>query len=241
MSFILDALKKSENERARQNGPALLEARVLPPRSGVPAWAIAVGAILVANLAVLTWVVLRTSSAPPPPAPASAAAAPQVAPAPAQPTATAPANVGPASAPPAATPPSLAPPTVAAPPPSFEPTSPPSAAAVVNPADYAPARPAGSPPPRPSSPPARPATSGYGLDPTLPSASDLTASGSGLPAMRLSLHAYADDPAERYVLINSQRLHEGETMSEGARVEAIAPQGVLMSWRGQRFRLLPGE
>lgn len=238
MSFILDALKKSENERARQNGPALLEARVLPPRSGVPAWAIAVGAILVANLAVLTWVVLRTSSAP---APAPAAVAPQAAPVaapaaaatpfPQQPNSPAPANAAPANPPP---------PTVAAPP-SYAPSSPPSSAAVVNPADYAPARPAASTPPRPSAPPARPATSGYGLDPTLPSASDLTASGSGLPAMRLSLHAYADDPAERYVLINSQRLREGETMSEGARVEAIAPEGVLMSWRGQRFRLMPGE
>jgi general secretion pathway protein B len=242
MSFILDALRKSENERARQNGPALLEARVLPPRRGVPVWAIVVGVVLAANLAVLTWVVLRTSSTPAPvAAPPQTASVPAPAPAPAPAQAPAATPVQPANPPPAAAPPSLSQPTVAAPPPSFAPASPPPGAAVVNPADYAPARPAGSTPPRPAAPPARASTNGYGLDPTLPSASDLTASGSGLPAMRLSLHAYADDPADRYVLINSQRLREGETTSEGARVEAIAPEGALMSWRGQRFRLLPGE
>ena len=34
MSFILDALKKSETDRQRQNGPALFEVTVAPPKTG---------------------------------------------------------------------------------------------------------------------------------------------------------------------------------------------------------------
>ena len=33
MSFILDALKKSENERQKASGPALFEVKVAPPAS----------------------------------------------------------------------------------------------------------------------------------------------------------------------------------------------------------------
>ena len=40
MSFILDALKKSENDRQRQSGPALYEAKLAAPRSQLPLWAI---------------------------------------------------------------------------------------------------------------------------------------------------------------------------------------------------------
>ena len=38
MSFILDALKKSENDRQRQSGPALFEVRVAPPRTRCWLW-----------------------------------------------------------------------------------------------------------------------------------------------------------------------------------------------------------
>src|SRR5690349_21490089 len=59
MSFILDALKKSENDRQRQSGPALFEVRVAPPRSRFPSWAIALVALLVVNLGVVAWLMLR--------------------------------------------------------------------------------------------------------------------------------------------------------------------------------------
>ena len=68
MSFILDALKKSESDRQRQHGPALFEVRVAPPRTRLPLWAIAIAALLVVNLGVVLWMLLRhqghTSSAP---------------------------------------------------------------------------------------------------------------------------------------------------------------------------------
>jgi general secretion pathway protein B len=225
MSFILDALKKSENERARQNGPALLQTRIVPRRPGVPAWAIAIGVVLLANLGVIGYVLLR--SAPPASAPAAQATpapAPAVAPTPA-PAPTVQVTPAPALAP--------LPETRLSTPPTE--TDPP-VAAVVNPADFQPARPAGTVPrsaPEPASSEQR------GVDSALPTAAELSAS--GLPEMRLALHSYDDNPANRYVLLNSQRLREGETMQDGVRVERITADGVILSWRGQRFRLQPGE
>lgn len=73
MSFILDALKKSENDRQRQSGPALFEVRVAPPRSKLPLLAIVIVSLLVVNLGVVGWIMLRK------PASAAAPAVPTVA------------------------------------------------------------------------------------------------------------------------------------------------------------------
>src|SRR6478735_2536969 len=59
MSFILDALKKSENDRQRQSGPALFEVRVPPPRSKFPLLAVSIVSLLVVNLGVVAWLMLR--------------------------------------------------------------------------------------------------------------------------------------------------------------------------------------
>jgi len=59
MSFILDALKKSESDRQRQSGPALFEVKVAPPRSRLPLWAVAIGLLLAVNLAIVAWILLR--------------------------------------------------------------------------------------------------------------------------------------------------------------------------------------
>ena len=63
MSFILDALKKSENDRQRQNGPALFEVRVAPPRSKLPVLAIVIVSLLLVNLGVVAWIMLRKPAA----------------------------------------------------------------------------------------------------------------------------------------------------------------------------------
>jgi general secretion pathway protein B len=62
MSFILDALKKSEMERQRQAIPGLMDAPPAPPRPRFALWAIALGALLVINIAVLAVVLTRGSS-----------------------------------------------------------------------------------------------------------------------------------------------------------------------------------
>src|SRR5690349_23989385 len=67
MSFILDALKKSENDRQRQSSPALFEVKVAAPRRNFPTWAIGLAVLLGINLLILLWFVLRD------PAPAASA------------------------------------------------------------------------------------------------------------------------------------------------------------------------
>ena len=68
MSFILDALKKSEIERQRQTTPGLIESGIVSRRPRVAVWAIALGALLGINLLVLLFVLTRsgTSAAPAP-------------------------------------------------------------------------------------------------------------------------------------------------------------------------------
>jgi general secretion pathway protein B len=64
MSFILDALKKSEVERQRQTTPGLIETAVAPRRSRVALWLIVLGGLLAINFAVLLFVLLRGSATP---------------------------------------------------------------------------------------------------------------------------------------------------------------------------------
>jgi general secretion pathway protein B len=75
----------------------------------------------------------------------------------------------------------------------------------------------------------------------IPSDDDLRATGVTLPELRLSLHVYDDVAANRYVLLNSSRLREGQETAEGVMVERIDPTGVVLSWRGRRFRMHPGN
>jgi general secretion pathway protein B len=89
MSFILDALKKSETDRQRQSGPALFEVKVTPPRARLPLWALAIAALLVVNLGIVAWIVLRhpehAGATPGTPAPAVTGTMPPVASPPVQP------------------------------------------------------------------------------------------------------------------------------------------------------------
>src|SRR5579863_7851160 len=90
MSFILDALEKSESDHQRQGGPALFEVKVAPPRGMLPPWAIALAVLLAANLGVVLWLLLRhgaaaadaspVASATPHTVPGSATTAPAAAP-----------------------------------------------------------------------------------------------------------------------------------------------------------------
>ena len=69
MSFILDALKKSEAARQRQVGPGLIEPGFMPQRRGLPLWAIALLILFGINLIVLSVIlVLHATRAPATPA-----------------------------------------------------------------------------------------------------------------------------------------------------------------------------
>ena len=251
MSFILDALKKSETDRQRQSGPALFEVRVAPPRSRLPRWAIAIALLLVLNLGVVLWMLLRhqTRANVPPaatagaPAPSTVPAAPASLPPPAPATAAPPPA---ASAPPvpvvgasAAVPASASPPALTNPPPA--PPVPPVAAAAspatgaepTNPEDYAPAE--------------EPAAPGLGSHVRRGTASGVplyeeiaSAPGTRLPQLRLDLHVFAGRPEERFVMVNMHKLREGDSLPEGVHLDSITPEGAVMSYQGTKF-LLPRD
>jgi hypothetical protein len=73
--------------------------------------------------------------------------------------------------------------------------------------------------------------------PTLPSRDDLLAAGAAIPEANLNMHVYDASPPLRFVLLNGQRLREGEVSREGLRVEQILPSGVLLSTGGNSFML----
>src|SRR6185437_15586878 len=100
MSFILDALKKSESDRQRQSGPALYEVKVAAPRSQLPYWAIGLIVLLGVNLVIVAWALLRRPSHAPDTPTVAAANAPAATPTPAPPPARAPSAPQAASTPP---------------------------------------------------------------------------------------------------------------------------------------------
>ena len=75
MSFILDALKKSETDRQRQSSPALFEVKVAAPRRRFPLWAAGLAVLLGVNMLVLVWLLLRRPEPVAQAAPPAAAAA----------------------------------------------------------------------------------------------------------------------------------------------------------------------
>ena len=106
MSFILDALRKSEHERQRQTGPALAEVPVAAPKPRSNVWATGAIALLLVNLVVIGVLLIRKAAREPEatvpaamPAPTQAAPA-ATAPAPAQVTMTQTVPSGTVAAPP---------------------------------------------------------------------------------------------------------------------------------------------
>lgn len=268
MSFILDALKKSENERQRNTGPSLADVRVIRKQSERPWWVVAVAALLVVNLGVLAVVLMRDGDAKPAQpaqaAPVQSAPPPQAAPQQSY-------NAQPAPAP--------AQQYQQPPPPqqqNYQQTVPtdPSVRSLADEAsgygeDYpqdpgshlsgAATVPEGPPMVRQIQPPAvQPLPSGAVFEArqapnvsaprggalvgneTLPTFEDLASSGTNLPDLHLDIHVNSQKPNERFVFVNMRKYLEGEVLKEGPTVERIIPDGVILNQRGLRF-LLPRQ
>jgi len=209
MSFILDALKKSENERHLQSGPSFADVKSAAPAARLPKLWIAIGLLLAINVIVLGSLLARRVNTIPAGAPAASVPA-RIASA-SSPTTT-------HSAPPASLPAPL--PAAAAPP---EPV-------VGQETD---------PPPAPEPRLDRPVTDSYASEDSLPTMNDVIAQGQAtLPDLHLDMHVYGEKPADRFVSINSHTLREGMLVQDGLRVERITRQGVVLNYRGLRF-LLP--
>jgi general secretion pathway protein B len=232
MSFILDALRKSDAERQRGVAPTLADVRYAAGRSRRNVWIPLLVLVLVANIGFMAWQ-WNAGRKPPPAAPVETASPPVPAAVPAVPTASAPATV-PTAVPevralarettPAVP---LLPPEVEADLPAVDRDQP--TPAVAAPVIAPPPPPAATEPPRPSR---------IVADPALPSLDQLLGAGVlDLPALNLDLLVYNDVPAVRFVVINGRKYREGAQLSEGPTVESITPEGVILASRGQRFML----
>ncbi|MGA1375673.1 MAG: hypothetical protein ACO32H_03785, partial [Steroidobacteraceae bacterium] len=62
MSFILDALRKSENSRLRQDHPAVFSHRPLAERKRLPVWGVVLIALLAVNLLIVLFLFLRETT-----------------------------------------------------------------------------------------------------------------------------------------------------------------------------------
>ncbi len=56
-----------------------------------------------------------------------------------------------------------------------------------------------------------------------------------IPAMSVSIHAYSSQPQNRLVGINERMLHEGGNVTPDLKLEQITPDGMIFSYKGYRF------
>ncbi len=54
---------------------------------------------------------------------------------------------------------------------------------------------------------------------------------------RIDVHVYADQPARRFILVDLQKYREGDTLDSGAVIEKILPQGLQLYYQGTRFEI----
>jgi general secretion pathway protein B len=218
MSFILDALRKSEHERQRQTAPGIADLRpAVAARSGLPAWAIALGVLLLANIVIVALLVLRNvesredgraATRPEVPPRASVAPAPAAQPVPTQNAPAKPASGVSASVFRAE---GLNVPAAPQEPVANEPE---------------PAAPAGAVDREPEI-----------LEP-LPTVDEMVARGTVLPPLHLDIHVFVAKPSGRFVFINQRKYREGAQLPEGPLVERITREGVVLTYGGSRF-LMP--
>jgi len=57
-----------------------------------------------------------------------------------------------------------------------------------------------------------------------------------LPAMAISVHAYSGNPRNRLVGINNRILREGEYVVPGLKLEQVTPDGMIFGYKGYSFR-----
>jgi general secretion pathway protein B len=208
MSFILDALRKSENERQRNTTPGIADSptRARPAKRSV--WIPLVAVLLGVNLSLIA-VLWYTGD-----------------------DATDATNVAaetPASSQPAVT-------RERPPKPALSPNDYPAPIADPNisrelSAELDPVTPSASGANKPKSINVLPT-----LD--VPTLAELSLDGTlSLPPLHLDIHVYSDAPAERFVFINTSKYREGERTSEGPIVDEINGIGVVLMHQNRRFLL----
>lgn len=224
MSYILDALRKSEQERQRGKVPHLNsymdEPTVEAPRRNIWPWVTA--AVIAINITIVA-IIWAPSRGPEPVAQtATATPAPTPTPVPEQ-QVSAPAQAPAQTAPP---------PQATTPVPAAQPEQVPSTVVVDQrppvqdtPTVVSPQTPAYSDEPEePFYPPPAPNVA------YLPQLEELPSHQRGnIPDMTFSSHMYSSVPRFRSIIINGKRLKEGEYFTENLQVREITDKGVIMS------------
>jgi general secretion pathway protein B len=73
---------------------------------------------------------------------------------------------------------------------------------------------------------------------TVPRLASLPASDRAqLPPLKLSMHVYAEDPTQRFVILDGKRLQEGASPASGVVIEQIRRDGLVLSVNGRRVLL----
>jgi general secretion pathway protein B len=228
MSFILDALKKSETERQEQGSAEFVNVPTSGERrEGPPAWLWVLGALLLVNLVVLAGIMMRSEPHPAAPEakPVDAVATTRVGNAPA---AAKPVQPGAEFADRLAAAREVELPRDEATPEDVEGNPGPIA---VEAAPAAPAVSAGSA--------AR--TVRATNTATLPTIHEVAANGLvNVGALHIDIHVFAENAADRFVFINMAKYNEGSRLAEGPLVEEITVDGVVLSHNGTTF-LVPRE
>jgi general secretion pathway protein B len=228
VSFILDALKKSENERQRQHGPTLVDVPLGKRRSAQPWWAMGVAALLLANLGVLVFVFVRHKDN------AATTVAEQAA------TSSIALPAAPVPSPRPVIQKKMQPAPSAGVRPLAEEASPPAEIEYETvPASAAATVPDGPPLVRPlNGATLQPAPQSTEMVPTINDVGGPAAA--GLAELHLDVHVYSQQSNARFVFINTRKYVEGQTLVEGPSVDKITPDGVILSHHGRRF-LLPRQ
>ena len=215
MSFILDALKKSETERQEQGPAEFANVPSSDDSSGVPRWLWVLGFLLTINVVVLLGLLLREDTSD------------IINPRPDVQTDTATSGTG----------------SFAERLKEVRDQQTPSAAArqtdipaidesvAATPAQVAPAQ---------ATPTEIASASQFTLR-ALPTADELRLTGKmQIAELHLDIHVYSDAPADRFVFINMVRQQENSRLAEGPVVREITPEGVILDYLGTEF-LLPRE
>ena len=221
MSFILDALKKSENDRQDATPAEFTTVASTGDTPSAPVWLWVLGALLAVNAVVLAIFLLRPDAAMPPREAASTPVAPAAEPAAAPSSARSDFSAQIAEArrdrP--------------APRPAVEPA--PSAAQTTVTGTRTVAAP-------PAERAAAEPTAGRQTF-LLPTLTELRTNGTlDLPDMHLDIHVYSEVPSDRFVFINMSKYRERASTKEGPAVTEITPDGVVLDYQGRTF-LLPRE
>lgn len=58
---------------------------------------------------------------------------------------------------------------------------------------------------------------------------------SGFTAPRIDVHVYDANPQRRFILVDLKKYREGDRLASGAQLEKITPEGVQLSVRGKQF------